>query len=315
LHPGQFEFHAVRVNNYRLLSEEDIEIAKPPGMLRVLCLGGSTTASSIWKVGNPKQFSYPLFLSEILKQRLESRPCEVWNCGMGGWTSAEILVNFALHLIDLKPDIIVLYHGFNDLEASLTEPFASDYSHSRKSFGEVYSRIRLASYLPNLRFWKSYAFVKGRLMGFGNVRYDLLTSIRVRKASLDNPFMGLQTERRNIEHLIHLCQANRIHIVLSTFAYHIYPAVANDRQTLKYYNGVQEENTVLRDLATHHNAPLVDIAGLIPDDDAYFVDSVHFTPLGMQFLAEQFGKCIVDLVMRRDRMENPAEAEVMPLAP
>jgi lysophospholipase L1-like esterase len=292
LHAGRFEVHGARVNNYRILGEEDIQVEKKPGTMRVLCLGGSTTANSLWEVGNPKQFSYPRCLREALRRRVDDRPWEVLNCGMGGWTSAEILVDFALHQVDLKPDVVVLYNGFNDLEASLTAPFASDYSHSRRNFGEVYARIRLASYIPNLRFWKSYAFIKGKMMGFGNVRYDLLSSIRAKKASLDNPFMGLDTERRNVEHLIHLCKANQIQVVLSTFAYHLYAAVTEDRRALKYRDGVFEENAMVRELAKQHGLPLVDIAALIPDDDAYFVDSVHFTPAGMQFLGERFADCI-----------------------
>jgi lysophospholipase L1-like esterase len=311
LHRGRYEFRPVRINNIRFFNE-DVRLQKEPGTWRVMCLGGSTTANSIWAVADPQEYSYPLCLRAALAQRAGSSRYEVLNCGMGGWTSAEIFINFALHLIDLRPDIIVLYHGFNDLEASLTTPFASDYSHSRRNFGETYARIRLASYLPNLRFWKSYAFLKGKLVGFGNVRYDLLSSIRAKKADLDNSFMGLETERRNIEHLIHLCRANHFQVILSTFAYHIYAQVEQDRRVLKYHNGVQMENVMLRELAERHQLPLVDLATLIPDDDAYFVDTVHFTPLGMRFVADCFADRIIELEKSRSlgslkvREEAPA---------
>lgn len=295
LHPGRFEFRPVRINNVRGF-HEDVLMPKEPGMRRIMCLGGSTTANSMWEVGNPEEYSYPLCLRASLARRPSDTRYEVLNCGAGGWTSAEIFVNFSLHLIDLQPDLVVLYHGFNDLEASLTAPFSSDYSHSRKNFGETYTRIRLASYLPNLGFWKSYAFLKGRAMGFGNVRYDLVSSIRAGKADLDNPFMGLEAERRNVRHLIHLCKANNIQIILSTFAYHVYDAVSQDRRALKYRDGVKLENAMVQALAKEYDLPLVDIAGLIPDDNDYFVDSVHFTPRGMQFLADQFADKIVDVL-------------------
>lgn len=298
LHRGRYEIRQTRINNVRFFYE-DVRPEKNPGTWRVMCLGASTTANSIWEIGNPKEYSYPLCLRESLARCERSQRYEVLNCGMGGWTSAEILVNFALHLFDLKPDAVILYHGFNDLEASLTTPFASDYSHSRRNFGEVYSRIRLASYVPNFRAWKSYAFLKGKLMGFGNVRHDLLSSIRVKKADLDNPFMGLETERRNIEHLVHLCRANQIQVILSTFAYHVYSQVTQDRLVLKYRDGVQMENAMLRNLARQHSLPLVDIASLIPDDDAYFVDTVHFTPQGMQFLADQFAGRVAEVIKTR----------------
>lgn len=298
LHQGRYEFRPVRTNNIRHFNE-DVSSRKKPGTWRVMCLGGSTTANSIWEIGNPREYSYPLCLREALAGRLEGHRFEVLNCGMGGWTSAEVFVNFALHLIDLKPDIVVLYHGFNDLEASLTAPFSSDYSHSRKNFGEAYARIRLASYLPNLRFWKFYAYLKGKLMGFGNVRYDVLSSIRARPADLENPFMGLEAERRNVRHLIHLCQANGIQVILSTFAYHVYQAVSTDRRTLKYRDGVTLENAMIRDVAKEHALPLVDIAAMIPNDDAYFVDVAHFTPKGMQFLADHFAESITEVLMAK----------------
>lgn len=308
LHAGRYEFRSVRINSIRFFNE-DVQVQKEPGTWRAMCLGGSTTANSIWEIGNPKEYSYPLCLRESLKQRFSGDRYEVLNCGMGGWTSAEILINFALHLIDLRPDVIVLYHGFNDLEASLTAPFAPDYSHSRRNFGEAYARIRLASYLPSLRFWKSYAFLKGKLFGLGNIRYDLLSAIRAGKADLDNPFMGLETERRNLEHLLHLCRANEVQVILSTFAYHVYAQVEHDRRTLKYRDGVRMENAMLRELAERHGLPLVDIAALIPDDDAYFVDTVHFTPLGMQFLADQFSDSIAEAIRVRKSARGQAREE------
>lgn len=295
LHAGRFEFRSVRINNLRFMGD-DVQLQKKPGTWRVLCLGSSSIASSIWEKGNPKQYSIPLCLKESLEQRVSNHPCEVLNCGMGGWTTAEIFINFALHLVDLKPDIVILYHGFNDLEPSLTTPFASDYSHSRRNLGEVYAKIRFASYIPNLGAWKTYFYLKRELLGFGNIRYDLLRSIRVKKPDFANPFMGMEAERRNVEHLIHLCQANRIPIILSTYAYHVYEKVKQDPRALKYKEGVEIENRVFRDLAAQHRLPLVDVAALIQDDDAYFVDSVHFTPLGMQFLADQFAGRIEEIV-------------------
>jgi hypothetical protein len=149
--------------------------------------------------------------------------------------------------------------------------------------------------LPSLRWWKSYAFLKAKLMGFGNIRYDVLSSIRVGKANLDNPFMGLETERRNLEHLIHLCTARRIQLLLCTFAYHVHAQVARDQLTLKYREGVSLENQMLRELAEQHALPLVDHAAQIPDDDAYFVDTMHFTPLGMRTLAHHVAAAILAL--------------------
>lgn len=307
LHRGSYEFKSVRINRFRFMGE-DIPIQKEAGTVRVMCLGSSSIASSIWEVGNPKQYSYPICLKEALDKRMGDYRHEVLNCGMGGWTSAEILINFALHLIDLKPDVVVFYHGLNDLEPSLTTPFVSDYSHSRKNLAAIYGRIKIASYLPNPSWWKSYVCLKRELLGLGNIRHDLLRSVRVKRPGIDNPFMGLDAERRNIRHLIHLCQMNQIQIILSTYTYHLYDGVRDNRKALRFKEGVQEENEMLRELAEQHGLPLVDIAALIPDDDAYFLDTVHFTPLGMQFVADSVSACIADVLMASNGHRHPAPA-------
>lgn len=309
LHSGRFEIRSHRINNIRFF-DEDVSLEKVPGTRRVMCLGNSSTANGLWEVGDPKEYSYPLCLRDSLRRRFGDGRFEILNCGMGGWTSAEIFINFSLHLIDLRPDLVVLCHGLNDLDASLTAPFASDYSHSRRNLGEAFARIRLATHVPNLRRWKSYFYLKRALLGFGNIRYDLLRSIRVRRPDFDSPFMGLGTERRNVEHLIHLCQANQIRIILATYPYHVYAQVSRDRRVLKYQEGVRMENAMIRELADKHRLPLVDLASLLPDDDTYFVDTVHFTPEGCRFVADRLAERIaeVSLAARGDRMPVPQGA-------
>jgi lysophospholipase L1-like esterase len=294
LHPGRYGLQAFSLNNRRMVQDRDVAWQKRPGTTRILCLGASTTANSIWEAG--RRHSYPLELQAALDAALGTDRCEVINGGTGGWTTAEILVSFALYLIDLRPDVMLLYHGVNDLEASLTAEFEPDYSHSRRNFGEAVARIRLASRFPAITWWKSYMFLKSRWIGFGNSRHDLLKCIRVRPADWRNPFRGLATERRNVDHLIQLCRANGIHVVLSTFAYHVYRGVAEDPLVLKYRDGVAQENGMLRELADRYGLPLADVAAAVPDQDDYFLDTMHFTPAGMRLVAQQFAARVLPLV-------------------
>jgi len=191
-----------------------------------------------------------------------------------------------------KPDVVVLYHGLNDLVPSLTPGFRSDYSHSRRSYAATYWRTRLASRLPDLRWWKSYSYATAKVLGHGNVRYDVLPGVQVSRPDTTAPFAGLATERRNIEHLVHLCRAKGIRVIIGTFAYYRYAAAADDPVKHRYGDGVREENAMLHGIAAATGATLVDIAGEIPFDDAHFVDSVHFTPEGMRFVARGFAEAI-----------------------
>jgi len=100
-----------------------------PGVLRIACLGGSTTWDD-W---------YPRALEESMNAFLESHDtpfdsCEVLNLGMASWTSMESLLNYTLRGVHLKPRIIVIYHGINDAFAGCILPGETarpDYSHWR----------------------------------------------------------------------------------------------------------------------------------------------------------------------------------------
>lgn len=95
---------------------------KPPGALRVLTAGGSTTFDTL----SPSDAqSWPWRLEEELRRR--GWPVEVWNAGVPTWTSAESLISLALRDLDLAPDLVVLYHGINDLQPAAIRPFERDY--------------------------------------------------------------------------------------------------------------------------------------------------------------------------------------------
>lgn len=52
----------------------------------------------------------------------------------------------------------------------------------------------------------------------------------------------------------------------------------------------------MRKLAADYDLPLVDHARIIPGDARYFVDSVHFSPEGMQFLARNVSAPIIEIL-------------------
>ena len=61
-----------------------------------------------------------MLLEKKLNDRFPEKDIIVYNCGMGGWTTAEILINFILKVYDYKPDLVIFYHAYNDIQAYLT---------------------------------------------------------------------------------------------------------------------------------------------------------------------------------------------------
>jgi lysophospholipase L1-like esterase len=294
LNPGKYWVPQLRTNNYRYCNgpagDRDIAIPKPPGLIRINCFGASTTGNYL--ESENVIYSYPLELERTLRQKFFGLNIEVNNCGVGGRTTAEILIDFLLSAIDTSPDIIVLYHAYNDLQPSLTPGFSSDYSHAKRNLGETYHLYHRYSKIPALPLSLYNMFVNKLFLS--NVIYSLLQAISKGEVDLNLDFQGLATYERNIEHLINICKTNNIYVVCSTFCYYLYDDVKDSVRHLKYYSGVIEENAVMTDLCHKHDIPLIDNFNLIPREEKYFMDTIHFTPEGMTLVAENISKPIIE---------------------
>lgn len=295
LHPNRFHSFKtpLRLNGHGHFGP-DFARDKPPGTLRVACLGASTTANNI--ADGERDYTYPELLRAGLAEAFPDRPVEVLNCGIGGWVSADILINFLLNIVHLRPDYVILYHALNDLPYHLMEDFRTDYTHGRRNLGEVLWRIKLAYHFPKIRWWHSYECLRDLVFGTGNVRNDLVRMITTQTPRIDRPFADLSVEQQNLRSLLAVCRHHGISIVLSTFCYYDYDPTLRSR---RYGEGVAEENALMRALAAEFDAPLVDQAALVAPVPENFVDAVHFTPAGMAAIAGNFRDALVVDLERR----------------
>lgn len=295
-----FSFPPVRTNNFGHLDgvacDRPIVMPKPAGQIRVLCLGASTTGNYICHDG--ETYSYPLELERYLQRRFDGQPVVVHNCGQGGWTSAEILIHFLLNLRDTQPDVVVIYHAYNDLSVSLSRDFVPDYSHARRNLAESYYKYRLASMIPMLPLG-SYNFIIQTLFPFLHPSVGVLDAVSTGQIDIDGEFRGLKTYERNLESIVATCLADGADVVLSTYAHCLYDGVRQSKVHLKYREGVAQENGVMRKIAEKYNVPLVDNARLVPEEEEYFVDTVHFTPAGMRLIAENIGPKVAHHIEKR----------------
>lgn len=288
-----YQILQLRSNNYRYMNgpkgNRDIIVPKPHGLNRINCYGASTTGNYIGY--QDEAFSYPIILEKILRQRFPDLNIEVNNCGAGGRTTAEILIDFALNGIDMQPDIVVIYHAYNDIQTYLTPGFRSDYSHAKRNLGEAWSTYRRADKIPYIPL-AFFNFLINKIMG-QNIRYSLLRSVAKGEVDYHAEFKGIETYKRNIENLINLCKANGIQVVLSTFCHYLYDEIQDNEVHLKYRAGVMLENQMMAELAQKHVLPLADNFKTFCYEDRYFVDSIHFSHLGMIRLAENISEPIM----------------------
>ena len=254
---------------------------------QVSCLGASTTGNYLEH--NNEKYSYPLELEKTLNK--ENNKYVVNNCAQGGYNSADILIRFSLQTIDTKPDIVVIYHAYNDIRSYQVKDFRSDYSNSRRNLGEVIWRFYISSIFPSSTLnFLNYFF---HLWFPNNDRYSLVDSISYRQnLKIDNSEKGIKTYERNLQNLIYLCKSNKIKVILSTFCFYLHKGISNDYLHIQNKKFVELENNVIRKLARENNLPIVDNDKLIEKNDNNFVDSIHFSHKGMKKIAENFAEII-----------------------
>ena len=277
----------LKTNNFRYVNgpngDRDIIIPKPKNLYRVNCIGGSTTQNYL-SLEN-KNYSYPLELEKIIKLKF-SKDIEVNNCGVGGYNSADLLVRFALQNIDTEPDLVIIYHGYNDIESYLTKNFSSDYSHSRKNIGEEYWKFLIGSKIPDVPI-KFINYLKNKWLPGRTIRHSLLKIVS--KGTIDYKIdfsEGLKIYERNLQNIINLCVRNKIEVVLCTFCFYLHEKIKNEPVHILYEKIVIEENKIIKKLAKKNDIKLIDCYSLIPKKDSNFVDSIHFTHEGMSLLAK-----------------------------
>ena len=291
LHKGKYYTCLLKTNNLSFFNgyygNRDILVPKPKNLLRINCLGASTTQNYI--SFKKKNYSYPLELEKILKNKLKQN-VEVNNCGQGGYTSADILIRFLLQIIDTKPDIIIIYHAYADVRAYLTENFVSDYSHSRQNFALNYWKLKIGSKIPKfpinfLNYLSSHWFPYNTRLSLD----ELVNKTSINNLNLYTDYSkGLSVYERNIQHIIDVCEKKKIKVILSTFCHYLHNQVKNNPLHNVYNKIINEENNVMRKLSVKNNLILVDNAKILPLKEKYFVDTVHFSHYGMKRLAENF---------------------------
>lgn len=139
-----------------------IPLDRRPGVLRVLCLGGSTTYGG--SVALPSH-AYPAVLEKIIRTNLPPAyvDVEVINAGLTWGTSAELLTHYHFKFHYYRPDIVVINTGGNDAEGYTLPYYHPDNSNWRQP---------MVNLRPLPRHWRWLAKSKLMSMVILNVFYQ-----------------------------------------------------------------------------------------------------------------------------------------------
>lgn len=271
---------------------------KSPDTLRIVCLGGSTTYGvSV----HDNDDTFPVQLEQTLSNDpIPGWPkVEVWNLGVGGYTSAEVLAMLHFYALPLNPDVVLIHCAINDVAPRFYNDFSCDYSHFRTLWKEpndnALARLAYRSHFVLWAGWKLGAIVPLTLQS--RTQFPLPPAATALKNLERN---GPECFQRNIDAAITLAAAAGAQVWLVTQSYLDHPDFAlpdAEARELEqgYRRGQAEHNAVLRDLAQARGVGLADLAEVMPQDRSYFADPIHMTPAGNEFKAAYLAQ-----VLRRE---------------
>ena len=279
----------------------DILLPKPADSYRIVALGGSTTYGLFldrW------QLAYPHQLEQFLHDDHGYDHVELTNAGALGYSSWESAVNMLLRVPDLEPDMIIIYHGINDVGVRLTDPDYFDGLNTGKGYW-----VDLDEPLPFSALWR---------LGLNKLGYELKAAYEldatfrrpdgIRSCMQDssrdeaycqgfdmpaNEVLSANSPvyfERNMRNMILLARGMGTEVLLLTWAYSPldFPIDGGGGMVYKHLqDGVDEHNAIVRRLAKEEGTLFYDMAASMPIDVDYWVNGVHMKPAGTAEMARQ----------------------------
>ena len=250
---------------------------------KIVIFGGST-AYDISIVDNKKTFAYQL-------EKQFKGKYQVVNAAISGSTSWETLSNFQYRVLELKPKLIIINDGINDLYARFVRDYKSDGTGHRRVWHYYKSK-----------FWERSCFLRclmrklriTRQLDMGVITTDGFFHFT------DNPFKVLESHppiyfERNLRSIIAIAKEHNIKVLIPSFAYCTkkilsgMPVGYNSPMTLPHFiHGIAEMNDVIRRVS--RDAMYYDHKKYMPTDRRFWYDGVHNSEAGALYKAKLFYK-------------------------
>lgn len=294
-----------------------ISAEKPEGVYRIVAVGGSTTYSVHTK--NDRD-SFPQRLGDHLHSNGFS-DVEVINAGVPGYTSYHNFMNIAFRVLPLDPDLIILYQGFNDIDARFVYPqsrYRGDNSGAEAPsiFDQFMPAIwEYSTALRILGIRAGYTSSHGDLDMIGNRRADsnfaldfkrqvnrrtypsgIFNEISAEQMLAGNPPIHFE---RNLLNTVLVATGNDVDILLVTMAnsidFHERTQSAKSRfySHEVYTSSMAQHNDITRRIAESTGTPLFDLAEEFPDNPALFTDGLHMNDDGNRVRAQLIGDFVI----------------------
>jgi lysophospholipase L1-like esterase len=290
---------------------EEIDLAKPDGTYRIFVLGGSTVFCGEVDF----EQTHCRLMEKKLRQAYPGVKIEVQNAGVPWHTSQHSLIKFLTKVEDFQPDLVIIYHGINDLCRGFSPPYASvgeyqpDYSHF---YGPVATMVR--TYAEDRGRFHLYVLDEAwtflARQWFSDIRGTAESDPPV-VVKPWNEWKSLPSFKRNLGNLALVLRAKQIELVMASQPYLLRDDLtAEERRKMKVVanlvrnqyeqpdvasirSGMETFNRTAKAVADEYGAVFVDLEKCVPKAVDYFVDDFHYTPDGNRLVCEALTDAVI----------------------
>ena len=267
------------------------DIPKPPGTIRIACLGNSTCTE------------YPELLEQFLNKTYPRTKFQVFDFGMGWWSSLHSTVNFVLNVIDFDPDYVVLHDNCNDHNYRGYPGLRGDAAHAYHNLTVPPSMDVYWSRLFVL-YRIAAALVRRRFPRFLRRHYSMEKSILNSGKKYQYDPKELYIFERNFETIYAVSKHRDISLCLMTFPFSNVLNYGEDHDKV-YRPHMRKINEILRRKAVQYGLPLIDAAQYMTGEEDLFWDAIHVVTKGNMIKAY----LIAREIMKDFDMTLPSEEE------
>jgi len=280
LNPKSKDYGLTQINSLGFRSPET-SVEKLPGVVRIVCLGGSTTYGS--SVPKPEQ-AYPAQMQEFLRQKTGHVKIEVLNGGIPYASSFEVLSTFLYRVLPLEPDLVVVDASLNDVEPLLhPTAYREDYTHWRQNW--VYPGsplgLRIALHSPFISIL--YAKLVQPHEQASSYQVYQIDAHNLQSMELTSEIKSRQPTafKRNLGNLILVAQGHGIKVLLVN---------AKNLRPRPHVDWLLElHRQVMNDLARQYRVPVSDYFKRFQGPPEHWTDNNHLDEVGERLKAELVG--------------------------
>lgn len=298
---------------------EPIEKQKREGTFRIFVFGGST----VFCESVSFEETHCRILERELRARYPHQKIEVQNLGAEWHSSQHSVMKLLFTAAEFQPDLVIIYHGINDMVTSLTPntfsrgKFRGDYGHFYGAIANMRQPGRIGRFLLQSaggHWFSDFRLHAVRINGpYGGGLNGIQVLMFPRATPAEVEWKSISSFERNLRDFVQIARSKGIKAVMASQP-HIFrrDLGPREREVLLFAIAQQMDdgrmaslesmiqgfdlfNGTARQVAEENGIPFLDLESAVPKTLDFFYDDVHYTPQGNERIGNAMANFIEEL--------------------